>query len=219
MRSARASASAGRIAHARDVLARVGEFLHISKSTKIAAALGVTPQAFARWRSSGTVPFERLLQFALRENLSLDWLLLGQGRPVTIASDLDAKLLKEVFAAVHDRMQRLPGQLNLPHMLEEATAIYNSVVELRDANARVQAIQSQADVRAATLAIATAYVIRSRGKGAAAEREAEQWESMGREWEQRAKGAVQTRSSQQASVSDRPQIGDGRRQPRRSGKN
>jgi len=47
------------------------------KNTEIAIELGVSPQVLGTWKKRGTIPYEKICEFAEIKSISLDYLLLG----------------------------------------------------------------------------------------------------------------------------------------------
>ena len=62
------------------VLERVGKAIGENKDSAIAAALEVSPQTLANWKSRGTVPWVELFSFAQKHDTSLDYLLTGESK-------------------------------------------------------------------------------------------------------------------------------------------
>lgn len=56
----------------------------------VARALDVTPGALYQFKRQNKFPFERLVEFAFKHNLSLDWLFTGEGKP-----EINWQLLEE----------------------------------------------------------------------------------------------------------------------------
>lgn len=52
----------------------------LKNETAIAKALDITPQALSNFKSKGELPADRIVQFAMKFNLSVDWLLTGKGK-------------------------------------------------------------------------------------------------------------------------------------------
>jgi hypothetical protein len=63
-----------------DILQRVGEVIKSDKNKDIAAALAVTTSACSTWKNRGTIPKDALFKFAQDHQISLDWLMSGQGQ-------------------------------------------------------------------------------------------------------------------------------------------
>lgn len=62
-----------------DVLSRVGKLSGVSTDAEIARVLGVSPQTLSTWKRRGTIPYERVCDYAVNNDVSLDYLLLGLG--------------------------------------------------------------------------------------------------------------------------------------------
>lgn len=52
-----------------------------NKQTALAEALGVKPSAVSRWLKSGSLSFEHAVALCEFLDISLDWLMLGRGKP------------------------------------------------------------------------------------------------------------------------------------------
>jgi transcriptional regulator with XRE-family HTH domain len=69
-----------------------------NKQTALAEALGVRPSAVSRWLKSGSLSFEHAVAVCDFLNISLDWLMLGRGRP-----DLEDRIASQNSSAVRIR--------------------------------------------------------------------------------------------------------------------
>ena len=67
--------------HKRQIPARLGQIRASRSQRSFARDLGVFQQNVNRYESGTTPHADFLITLALRENISLDWLLLGKGRP------------------------------------------------------------------------------------------------------------------------------------------
>lgn len=78
------------------IFGRIAERTGARQDADIAAALGVSSQVFANWKARGTIPFEKLCQFASENRVSLDWLILDRGS-ASVSQALDTSLFGELF--------------------------------------------------------------------------------------------------------------------------
>jgi len=70
-----------------DILNRVGEIIGSKENIAIAKALRVSPQSASNYKTRKAIPWEALYQFSRERNVSLEWLLTGEGnRQVTAVS-------------------------------------------------------------------------------------------------------------------------------------
>ena len=53
----------------------------LKNDSAVARVLGVTPQALSNYKKRGRMPMNLVLKFADLHNLSMDWLLSGEGEP------------------------------------------------------------------------------------------------------------------------------------------
>lgn len=60
-----------------DVLERIARLEGAKNDAAIARALETSPQTLATQKKRGTVPYEKLCEYAVRRGVDLDWLLLG----------------------------------------------------------------------------------------------------------------------------------------------
>lgn len=88
----------------RSILERMADFLHIRNDKDLGIALGKeinkSESAIRNWRSRNNLPFETVLEFAQKHNLSLDWLITGKTK--------DKKLdpLTEVLMTGFDKLDQ-----------------------------------------------------------------------------------------------------------------
>jgi hypothetical protein len=61
-------------------LERMLEESGLKNESSIAKSLGISPQAFSNFKKNGEIPAERVIQFALKYKLSIDYLLTGEGQ-------------------------------------------------------------------------------------------------------------------------------------------
>ena len=62
------------------ILGRVVSCLNVEKNHEVASALGVTPSTVSNWKERGDIPILQAVNFALREEISVDWILTGKGK-------------------------------------------------------------------------------------------------------------------------------------------
>lgn len=67
-----------------DILERIEKHINSKSDAAIARALGIknknSSAYVGNWRKRGTIPWEELCNFAIKEHLSFDWLLNGEER-------------------------------------------------------------------------------------------------------------------------------------------
>lgn len=105
-----------------DVLGRVADESKAKNDSGVAAALGVGRSSLPTWRKADTLPFEPLFAFAKARNLSMDWLLTGQGRKHLDPSAVDAQQLMIRDSVLGDKKAaraRSSAQANPPELPEK----------------------------------------------------------------------------------------------------
>lgn len=68
------------------VMRRLKQATGASSDAALAKALDISPQTLSSWKSRDRVPYALCVDLALREGVSLDWLLLGEGDPLRATS-------------------------------------------------------------------------------------------------------------------------------------
>ncbi len=61
------------------VLERMKRASGLGNESSIAKTLDITPQAMSNFKKAGEIPADRIIQFALKFTVSVDWLLTGEG--------------------------------------------------------------------------------------------------------------------------------------------
>ena len=95
-----------------DVLSRVGKLSGVDTDAEIARALGVSPQTLSTWKRRGTIPYERVCDFAVNQDVSLDYLLLGIGGSSYVGG-VDPVLLEGIGLEFKASAPELQGAYNL----------------------------------------------------------------------------------------------------------
>lgn len=62
-----------------DVIERMKSSANLKNDSRVARALGVTPQAISNYKKRGSLPSDLVLKFAVIYNVSVDWLITGEG--------------------------------------------------------------------------------------------------------------------------------------------
>ncbi|HKS12378.1 MAG TPA: helix-turn-helix domain-containing protein [Pseudomonas sp.] len=68
------------------VLTRLKLATGTSSDAALAKVLGVSPQTLSSWKVRNSVPYSFCIDLAVHEDVSLDWLLLGEGSQLRAAS-------------------------------------------------------------------------------------------------------------------------------------
>lgn len=63
------------------ILNRVGEIINSNKNQDIASALGVPANVCSQWKRADrqTIPFDKIVDFGIKKNISINYLLIGEG--------------------------------------------------------------------------------------------------------------------------------------------
>lgn len=79
------------------ILIRLAELTEASNDAQLADHLGVTRQVISKWKKRGTIPYEKIIDFAHREDISVDWLLFGDSENL---EDLPETIVLRNFGAL-----------------------------------------------------------------------------------------------------------------------
>lgn len=123
------------------ILARVAEIIDTHSDSAIAKELGVSPQAIANARKRESVPYEKLIQFASRKNISLDDLFLGKVDTQPIRAEMDTKVFQEILESLNSEISELREYKPID-FANKAAFLYNSVCSIDDEQLRKNAINS-----------------------------------------------------------------------------
>ncbi|MDD5227323.1 MAG: helix-turn-helix transcriptional regulator [Methylococcales bacterium] len=127
---------------AENVITRLKQLLNVKTDLELAEILGVSKPTISAWRQRNSVPHTICIQIAQEKNVSLDWLLTGEGtmlkgggandsildgkakKMLEMYLSLDDRRQQEVFSAVEDKkficdMQRRFGE-NMNDMRQAA---------------------------------------------------------------------------------------------------
>lgn len=151
-------------AQATRVLSRIGEVIGAQRQARVAEELGVSPQSYAAWKRRGLVPMERVLEFAMRRNVSLDWLLLNRGEARPVGRPIDVELFSRILRMLLAEIDRVvhvlreehegPAQMPWPYIISSACSVYERILPLRDRAARAGAADAETWKAAADFAFA-----------------------------------------------------------------
>ena len=83
----------------KDILARIIYVLKLENDIELSKYLGVAEGTLRTWRARNKIPYEECFIVSKRNNISLDWLLTGEGpmyhQPFPSSSENDFNLLLE----------------------------------------------------------------------------------------------------------------------------
>lgn len=111
------------------ILGRVASIAGVTKDSELAEVLGVTRQTLSKWKQRETIPYEKVIEFAISSDISLDNLLLGK-EAHNKRSRVDVRLM----AWIYSRFSANPKHDSLIFLFEDnppahAAEIYNLVIE------------------------------------------------------------------------------------------
>ena len=81
-----------------EILERMKRIANLKNDSQVAKAVGITPQAFSNYKKRAKIPSDLILKFAGIYDVSVDWLLTGEGKseaPSKIAAEAVAPYGKE----------------------------------------------------------------------------------------------------------------------------
>ena len=64
----------------RKIVDRLKKVLGVSRDDEVASALGMSPQSLNGYKDRRKIPFEKILEFCIKEDVSLDHVILGKGQ-------------------------------------------------------------------------------------------------------------------------------------------
>jgi len=99
---------------AEEIIERIKRAESLRYDTDVAVALGAEKRHIGPWKARGRIPWERLLEYARRSGVSLDYLVLGRG-PVRVSgggvneemghyglTEIDKALLAQVISVIDE---------------------------------------------------------------------------------------------------------------------
>lgn len=102
-----------------DVISRLKLAIGTKSDSELGTALGVPPQTISSWKSRDSVPYAKCVEVAEERNISLDWLLTGdgpmrRGEPETRVQEAPAayvispheRAILELFRSLDEEAQR-----------------------------------------------------------------------------------------------------------------
>lgn len=81
------------------IFARLSKVLGVKTDSALAESLGLSRQAIANSRNRETVPYEKIVELAEKEDLSLDYLFLGKGTDRNHGGEIQPQLLSAIETA------------------------------------------------------------------------------------------------------------------------
>lgn len=111
-----------------DIFNRVASFANSKTDVAIAKLLGMSRQAIANARKRETVPFEKICTFAIKNDVSLDYLFLGIGTEFGYGGSVDAVLLEAIEMEFLECSRKHQLQVGNSYS-HDLALIYNRVVK------------------------------------------------------------------------------------------
>ena len=90
----------------RSIVDRLKGVLGVSRDDEVAQALGMSPQSLNGYKDRKKIPYDKILEFCMRESVSLDHVLLGKGQ----VQNLDQNKL---IVDLTKRISELEGAVDL----------------------------------------------------------------------------------------------------------
>lgn len=88
------------------IVDRLKGVLGVSRDDEVAQALGMSPQSLNGYKERKKIPFVQIMEFCMRENVSLDHVILGRGQ----VHNLDQH---ELIIDLNKRINELEGAVDL----------------------------------------------------------------------------------------------------------
>ncbi|MBX6962563.1 hypothetical protein EX229_22820, partial [Providencia rettgeri] len=67
------------------IIDRLKSVLNVTTDAALCRALDVSPQTLSSWKLRDSIPYAICVDISIKQNVSLDWLLLGRGERVNEA--------------------------------------------------------------------------------------------------------------------------------------
>jgi hypothetical protein len=81
-----------------EILDRLKAHFNYKSDARLGRELGASPANISNWRTRNTIPWEELLVFSVKNNVSLDWIVLGQSRAEDSMMGWDAEIREAAYA-------------------------------------------------------------------------------------------------------------------------
>jgi transcriptional regulator with XRE-family HTH domain len=125
------------------VIQRITEIVKAESDGDIAEALGVTPQTFSTWKRRKTIPYEKIALFALKKNVSLDYILLGRVPEVELSSQIDREVAVELVTEMKSNLRAYFRNTATIPALSIFVHVYNMVCHIKDPGDRLKSAEKQ----------------------------------------------------------------------------
>lgn len=127
-----------------EVLSRLSTLFKTKTDAELASRLSVASQTVSTWRGRNKVPYEQLVDVCIQNEVSLDFLVFGKGKPGAQQAEgqIDLEIFKQVMNALQAHESELKG-IGFEHLIEHVIEIYNSVVQCETETERTRMLKAQ----------------------------------------------------------------------------
>ena len=98
----------------RTIVDRLKKVLGVSRDDEVAKALGMSPQSLNGYKDRRKIPFVQIVEFCMKENVSLDHVILGKGQVQSLDQSKQIidqnKRISELEGAISLAKELLKGQ-------------------------------------------------------------------------------------------------------------
>ena len=88
------------------IVDRLKKVLGVSRDDEVAKALGMSPQSLNGYKDRRKIPYEKILEFCEKENVSLDHVILGKGQVLNLDQS-------KQIVDLNKRINELEGAISL----------------------------------------------------------------------------------------------------------
>lgn len=121
------------------IIDRLKSVFNVTTDSALCRALDVSPQTLSSWKLRDSIPYAICVDISIKQNVSLDWLLLGRGEPVNEACNeivtsavsnsdltliellgqLDPEVKKDILRRAEEKQQMINMQKELDKLALE----------------------------------------------------------------------------------------------------
>ncbi len=96
---------------AANVLDRLQQALNVESDSELSKAIGVNRATLGNWRNRNSVPYSICINICESENLSIDWLLTGEGetsrqKSITSDNEIDKEMIASMLEDLNQDQKR-----------------------------------------------------------------------------------------------------------------
>lgn len=85
---------------AEQIISRMKNVIGAEMDKEVAGYFGIKQASVHNWRKRGTIPYDQCVEMALREDVSMDWLVLGKGDSGQISEALEGYCVDNEYTEV-----------------------------------------------------------------------------------------------------------------------